>query len=238
MSQKKGRIGICVYCGKETNLTKDHIPPKQFFSKPRPNNLITIPSCFDCNSGASKDDEYFRMMLLLSIDAYGHPEVYKLLPQILRSLNKPEKAGFSRAFYKTLQAVELRTKSGLYLGNAGKYTVDENRLNKVLERIVLGLFFHEKGYRLPKSHTLDIYSGWQLKQSLPDAPDEIKSCFQQVYQIIDTVTPKIIGNDVFSYKVSFPSSQDQNFSIWWITFFKEIIYLGTTRPKDSENLNY
>ena len=236
MSERKGSIGVCVYCGEKTNLTKDHVPPKNLFSKPRPSNLITIPSCFKCNSGASNDDEYFRMMLSLSIEASGHPEVYKILPQILRSLNKTEKAGFSQAFYNTLQRVELLTPSGLYVGNAGKYSVDESRLNKVVRRLVLGLFYHENKYRLPNSYSVDIYSGWQLNKSFPDAPDEIKCYFRNIYETIEVVTPKIIGDNVFSYKVSFPHSNDKNVSIWWITFFKKIIYLGTTMPNDSEDL--
>jgi hypothetical protein len=32
--------GECVYCGRERELTRDHVPPWCLFSKPRPNDLI------------------------------------------------------------------------------------------------------------------------------------------------------------------------------------------------------
>jgi len=49
MGKRKNKIGICVYCGKKLPLTKDHIPPKNLYSKPRPSNLITVPCCEKCN---------------------------------------------------------------------------------------------------------------------------------------------------------------------------------------------
>jgi hypothetical protein len=57
----------CYVCGKtaeetpEGKLTKDHLPPKNLFPKPRPANLITVPCCYSCNNSAHNDDEYFRI---------------------------------------------------------------------------------------------------------------------------------------------------------------------------------
>ena len=58
----------CYLCGSIENLTRDHIPPKCLFPKPRPNNLYTLPCCYACNNGASKDDEYLRLATSLSIN--------------------------------------------------------------------------------------------------------------------------------------------------------------------------
>jgi hypothetical protein len=41
--------------------TRDHIPPKGLFPRPRPSNLHTLPCCEVCNDRASGDDEYFRL---------------------------------------------------------------------------------------------------------------------------------------------------------------------------------
>ncbi len=38
--------GECVYCGSVGKITDDHIPPENLLSKPRPNNLIKVQSCF------------------------------------------------------------------------------------------------------------------------------------------------------------------------------------------------
>jgi hypothetical protein len=51
----------CYLCGSREQLTRDHIPPKGLFPKPRPTNLETISCCFPCNNGAAKDVEYFRL---------------------------------------------------------------------------------------------------------------------------------------------------------------------------------
>ena len=74
-SKKKPKnYGECVYCGREAQLTSDHIPPKNLFPKPRPSNLITVPSCKRCNRSASKDDEYLRLVLVMREDVFSRSE--------------------------------------------------------------------------------------------------------------------------------------------------------------------
>ena len=102
MSKKDSNIGICVYCGKKTILTKDHIPPKNLFGQPRPNNLISVPSCLDCNSSFSKDDEYFRFSISIREDIFE--EAQDIYPKVMRSLQKPTKVGFRKNFCAFLSA--------------------------------------------------------------------------------------------------------------------------------------
>jgi len=55
-----GTKPTCVYCGQtELKLTRDHVPPKCLFQRPRP-KLITVPACHACNDAFKLDDEYFR----------------------------------------------------------------------------------------------------------------------------------------------------------------------------------
>src|SRR5262245_49333630 len=93
-------IGECVYCGKFRPLTDDHIPPRNLYPDPPPDNLITVPSCRPCNGGTSKDDEYFRLCLTRREDLKGHPARDAVWPAVLRSLGRPEARGFARAFWK------------------------------------------------------------------------------------------------------------------------------------------
>ncbi len=71
--RKKKRLGICVYCGRNGPVTRDHIPPKNLFAT-RPSNLITVPACEKCNRAACKDDEYFRLTITSRSDIGEHPE--------------------------------------------------------------------------------------------------------------------------------------------------------------------
>ena len=39
------------------------MPPRLLLERPFPRNLRTVPSCLDCNRGASKDEEYFLALI-------------------------------------------------------------------------------------------------------------------------------------------------------------------------------
>jgi 5-methylcytosine-specific restriction endonuclease McrA len=64
--------GTCVYCGKVGPTTDDHIPPKCLFPPPIRHTLPKVPSCWTCNGGSSKDDEYFRLRIIARHDVGDH----------------------------------------------------------------------------------------------------------------------------------------------------------------------
>ena len=39
-------------------MQSDHVPQQSLFPSPAQDNLITVPACKSCNSGAAKDDEW------------------------------------------------------------------------------------------------------------------------------------------------------------------------------------
>ena len=52
----------CIYCSRPAD-TSDHVPPRLLLRKPFPVPMMTVPSCKECNHGASLDEEYFRVIL-------------------------------------------------------------------------------------------------------------------------------------------------------------------------------
>src|SRR5437016_4846066 len=54
-------VAICYLCRKRPGTTRDHVPPKNLFPRPRPSSLVTVPCCEKCNNRFSKHDEYFRL---------------------------------------------------------------------------------------------------------------------------------------------------------------------------------
>ena len=58
----------CYLCGSTTDLTRDHLPPKGFFPRPLPQNMITVACCQTCNRSWQQDDEAVRAFLSLAID--------------------------------------------------------------------------------------------------------------------------------------------------------------------------
>lgn len=54
------KIGICLFCEKEKELTREHIPSKNLFVSGEGVDFRFIYICQECNSGYSKDEEFFR----------------------------------------------------------------------------------------------------------------------------------------------------------------------------------
>lgn len=138
----------CIYCGAAEATTRDHIPPKSLYGKPRPSGLITVPSCEDCNRGFSLDDEYFRTVLALKEKAGDHPDAQFASKVAIRALRKPRKRGFAQAILGTTRTVRLRSHGGLDLGIGATYSVELARLGRVVSRITRALYWHHAHERI------------------------------------------------------------------------------------------
>ncbi len=116
----------CVYCGAEAGNTKDHVPPKCLLRKPYPANLLTVPSCADCNSGFSKDEEYFRLIIVGLLCHTDEAEMLFAGP-ISRSMDRNTK--IEKLMFGALQPVD----GGVILD------VDYRRVYRIAEKIARGL---------------------------------------------------------------------------------------------------
>lgn len=149
---RKLRITRCVYCGAKAGATRDHVPARQFFAAPVPPNLITVPSCERCNRSWSKDEDYFRLLLVSRADTKGNPVRDKLFPVVRASLTRKEARGLAISFFNGMQTVERVSPAGLYLGSASLFVGEGQRLDRVAGKIVRGLFYHEMNRRLPPDY--------------------------------------------------------------------------------------
>lgn len=210
----------CAYCPNPAT-TKDHVPPKGFFAKPLPDNLITVPCCEDCNSDASLDDEYVRLILAMRYDVYEHPDVEQVLGRAIRSLARPEAAGFRNAFVKTVREVELRTAAGLILGKTGKFDADLSRLNRVFSRVLKGLYFKQKGKRVPASCEVSVI----VLDSVDDRDGQILLELQRTIAFLNDVPETVVGRDVFRYRLKFVHDEPDS-GIALITLYSTVHMLG------------
>src|SRR2546429_3258847 len=90
MSRRRAVAVECAYCGTAPATTRDHVPPKGTFSAPRPDDLITVPSCTPCNQGASDRDERFRAYLSLHV-GIDTPSTSRLWEPALRGIQRNHK---------------------------------------------------------------------------------------------------------------------------------------------------
>ncbi len=184
----------CTYCGADPPSERDHIPPANLFGNP-PSNLITVPACSTCNRQASQDDEYFRNMLAFREGFDQHPEMQVVLPAAHRSLLRPEAAGMARAFVESAFAIKpvdsMADSEGLKLG----YKVDLARLDRVVTRVMKGLYFRHLGRRIPSEYGVRSFCGSGLQHvDSTLGPD--------LARFVTTLTAgpsTTVGQDVFSY---------------------------------------
>jgi len=229
MSSKKRKNGICVYCGRQGRVTDHHIPPKNLFSEDDRTNLIKVPSCESCNNQASKDDEYFRLVLTLREDVRNHPDVKAVLPIAMRSLRRPEASIFRANFIKGLKRIHPTTPSGLILPVRGAYTLDLMRIERVLQRLTKGLFFHLKGYRLPNDYSVSIFAPFTMRNL---AWETVQWFAENVLEPLGKQTGIVVGRKVFLYKFLFTDS-DPSSSIWLYLFYERVVFFALTGQSGS-----
>ncbi|HBL25187.1 MAG TPA: hypothetical protein DDZ40_13900 [Deltaproteobacteria bacterium] len=222
-------MGECVYCGKKRLLTEDHIPPKCLFPKQGRNNLLRIPSCNEChgqNAQVSLDDEYFRNMLINRDGIQDNDPQREVRMAAVRAFEKPFKAGFRNAFLRTAKEIDVFTKGGIFLGKAVSYEVDLRRLNRVAERIIRGLFYHHKGYRLPDNCEL---TALETGAYQPKSKAEGLTVANSVYRVLANRELIEIEKGLFSYRFNF-ASDIPDASMWALKFYDRIVFFGMTLP--------
>lgn len=122
-SWDKSREKGCIYCGKPAT-TREHIPSKAFLIEPYPEDLATLPACFECNNGFSKDEEYVSCFLdALKAAVYQN---YTQRPDIVRRLERNAKL-------KDLLDEQIKIEDGQVY-----YNIDENRLCGILIKLAKG----------------------------------------------------------------------------------------------------
>lgn len=145
-SESKQRHQKCVYCGDNPGKTNDHVPPKSFFPQPRPSNLITVPSCHKCNSGAGKDEDYFLATFMFS--EAGITDAGKILWKQRLDRMFRKNLGLRRRIAKGLSYRPVVTATGIYLGRRMGLQFDERRFERVIQKTVRGLYYFEYGEAL------------------------------------------------------------------------------------------
>lgn len=226
MASVKKPSTFCAYCGSTEQLTDDHVPPKSIFPSPRPGNLITVRACADCHTRTSKDDEYFKNSLCMNEMTADHPDAEKNRASVLRALARPQAKGLLKSFLRDAFPINLRTPSGIYVGQSYAYNVDLARLFRVVERTVRGLFAHEMCMRLADGYDVLVHSDDSLGDQLPE---HVASLQKTVLGPLLRIPSKVIGDNVFSYRF-LRTNEDPFVTVWGMIFYGNIPFLAFTGP--------
>src|SRR5688572_5404399 len=124
---------LCCYCGLRKATTKDHIPPRSIFNKPRPHDLITVPSCIECNLSASKSDERFKAYLGMHVAKQGGEAERLFKEGVLPTTNYNRR--LRRSILSSMYEIYTRTKSGI-ITKAKAVPWDNEAHDETIERMV------------------------------------------------------------------------------------------------------
>ena len=164
MNNKRNKIGICSICGEEGELTREHIPPKGIFVKPRPKKTITVFSCNKCNQDTKLDDEYFRFWVTMGahpnskLGAVWKEKVigssFKRSPALLKKIQDDHKILLEHHANTPLKTYENEIVPDGLLYRC--YMVDAERIERVACKIVKGLYFYHFSEPLPDNIELTV----------------------------------------------------------------------------------
>jgi hypothetical protein len=220
---------ICVYCGERQGITRDHIPPKGLFSKPRP-NLVTVPCCVECQSGQSLDDEYFLHMISIRSDIAENSSARAARDSTHRSFAKPAKMRLTRALFRAIKSAAAYSPSGIYLGQRMAYDVDLERLCRVIERTTRGLYFHEFGHRMSDQDDCRTYGIDGFASAGPDIAAEV----QKLWGYAISGKRRDFGEKVFTYWVQkIDGPEDSALTLWAFLIYGLVPFLAVTGRKFS-----
>jgi len=212
---RKKREKNCCLCGKPAE-TQDHIPPKGLFDKPRPTNLISVPACTECNSSFSKDDEYFRWFVATA--STEEPAAEKLIDnRILPRFRK--RPALLNQIQKSVISVDIYSDGGIFLGHSPAFKFDRPRIQKVVEKIVKGLYWHNEGCRLSDNYF--------VKDFILDP----KPPSEEIRKAVLSLPFAAVGKGkVFCYHRC-KYSKDDGIAAWFLWFFMKTLILAITDLK-------
>jgi hypothetical protein len=150
------------------------------------------------------------MILSTCQAASDHPAAKRLWPAVLRSLSRSHKLGIKEVSF--IETPKACAPSELLAHRGQAFVVDCCRIDKILAKIVMGLFFHQRGYRLPSAYEVIIHSNPFLNHADSQKNEPIEFPVENL---------EAVGDGVFSYGSYFYDG-DSDRSIWLLSFFEKV----------------
>jgi hypothetical protein len=204
----------CIYCGNNQEISREHVPPKGLFPPPRTGNLITVPACKICNSGKSGDDEYIKFLFNIGATVQENKAVMKNMDSVMRGVLRKEKHRFFNELTNNMKYIERNTLSGIYVGNVPAIKVDSKKVNNSIDKIIMGLFYHETGKYIYNGYMFNTY--WLEYQKNASGIKHL--------EFFKNVELKVITEDTFSYKHLY--FEEPFASVWLLRFYNRYHFVS------------
>ena len=213
-------IQQCYLCGTGERITRDHIPPQCLFSKPKPDDLITVPCCYDCNHSFHKKDELLRLLVSAAFNRNEQGDVIweKVIDRTIKRKRLSDKV---RELAKSVSIKELDTPHGIL--RKAHVTIPQEELSDSLIRIVKGLLYHHAPSISRNELNFNIVQVDQTRLN------ELLDPFIHTMPL-----HRIIGNGTFRYWAGL-ATEDNRGGMWVLMFYDSTAFSILHKPKDVEH---
>lgn len=192
------------------------MPPKGIFPKPRPANLITVPSCGNCNGNTKLDDEYFR--LIVSVASNNSSDGSAILTT--RVFPKwREKPALLERLISSMRLVDAYSEGGIFVGARPAFTYSAKRLLNVIRKTVKGLYYHHICLPIPVPYDV---KDFQLRPRLA----------KSFIPLVQALRRYDMGTDAFSYRYVV-DEKEPGLSYWFLMFYKDVLIWTRTETNES-----
>jgi hypothetical protein len=208
----------CYYCGAPAQ-SSEHVPPKMLFPDPKPSDLITVPSCTSHNQLYTRDDEYFGLMIA-SFSAHN-PTAKEVASRLATKKVLHGKPALLHQIMSNTVWVNCFSPGGILLTPRPEpgFRYDRERFQRVVDKIVRGLFFHEKKRPLGADYEV---KDFQMFGRLREPSDDTKA-------LISSLPLHEVGNGIFGYRVG-SAEEDDNVTLWFLMFYYAMLVVTMTAP--------
>ncbi|HCE45933.1 MAG TPA: hypothetical protein DET40_20500 [Lentisphaeria bacterium] len=122
------------------------------FPNPKPSNLVTVPSCLDCNKGFQKDEDYFRGLFQFTGAAIERDEP-EFWAKVKRGLDRSPL--LQATIEKSLRMGNLANAEGVQVGSIITIEGNWERVVNLIAKCVRGLYWFEIGSPLAASVSIE-----------------------------------------------------------------------------------
>jgi hypothetical protein len=226
---------LCVYCGAHEE-TRDHVPPRGIFAGLLgigfSGNLVTVPSCRACNNAESKDDDYFRQVMVALETIEGATVPSPVVEVIRRSVQRGEKHGFRTPLHLLARNahkvwVWAADSSRAQLKTAVE--IEWPRVRRTALRIARGLYWHHTGHRVPDHFEVSVYSEGERASFTQEQQDFWHEMAMDTLKGIKVV----VHPDAFMYAINTVSA-DPRIATLVFVIYRKVIFLCMVSPPDAE----
>ncbi len=153
----------CIPCAEKSHIgrySRDHVPSKALLNLPYPEDLMDVGMCQECNSGFSKDEEYFAAFLASVISGSTEPDSLRF-PTASRILARNPRLRSRIDAARHMEATPSK-------GAVAIWTPELERIERVIVKNARGHVLYELGqaFELPPTHVsilpLELMSTQQL----------------------------------------------------------------------------